>query len=196
MSAFEDCYIDKNYRALIIGEDDNTIEDYQLLNAWLDIQEQWSVAIGDSEQQMYVKLQIEVNNMSGKLAGAKALLEIFPFFYANALGKMVNKFLGTSIVFNATDRVEFARQIKSCENRLPGIEMKIELKKLQIQEIENKWKKKTDTGAVMSHSYFSTWYNVMEEHFKVPIDPARCTVERFCERAKRMSKHFKSRKTR
>lgn len=187
MAVFEDCLVDGHFQSLIT---EGEVEDYVLQAAWIDIQEQYSVAIGDAEQVMYIKMLKELNELVAKYSILTTVLDLMPHYTCREFEQQVNKILGIQIPWTHAAQDKFLEQLASARKRVSGYEMKIDLKKIALQQFEAKIKAKAGTGKA-SHESFAAVYNLIEEVLDCSVDPQTLTVQRYCERIKRLSQKYK-----
>ncbi len=182
LSIFLDCYCDGNLQALII---EGEVDDYVLTDTWMNLQEEYVNALGNSEQRLFLKLLKEVNVLVATLNQIKILLPTLRLYYAVQLAKKLNKLLLIETNYMPTDWVAYNKQLDAAENKIAGVEMQMELKQHALEELTKKMNKVQ--GEKPTRSYFARLMNAMEEHFQIQVNED-ITMTRFCDRIKRMSK--------
>lgn len=187
LSAFIECLCDNNLRALVIEEDpENKIDEYILQGAWIDIQEQYAEVMGDAEQRIYLKYVREINCEITTLHQVHACIEILEKVgYNDYFAEELSSLLKMKFTFNTSDLTSYNTTLQRAKDRIPGLEMRIELKQFQIDELEQRMKKKE--GSKPTRGYFARVMNAVEEYYSVPIDE-KITTLRFCDKVIRMVK--------
>lgn len=185
MSAFIKCLVRSDYRALVYEGEAEESELFILQDIFMQMQEKYSMALGDTESMLYLKYLREVNYDLADLNIAKTILNIAPNAWIDRFGKHLNKIFRVQFKWDATNRVEFAKVLRQWEMRISGLEMRIELKHHNIETIKKKLDRRK--GGAPTEEDFQVVFNLMEEHFKVPVSET-ITVARYCDRYKRMTK--------
>lgn len=185
MDQFQDCLVDRNYRTLIVGEGD--ADDAQLQEAWEDLQDQYTEALGNAEQKIFHKLLKETNIHSASLAELDACLEVLKCYYVRQFADKVNKLLGTNYNFEIirTDVTQYDRYIAQAEMRKAGIEMKRDLARIRLEDLSKKLNAKK--GEAPTRAYFGKMFNALEEHYQGTRADGTMTVARYCDRVQRLA---------
>src|SRR5579885_2758981 len=126
LSRYMDCACDNNLT--VLTKSGFPPED-ELHFAWMKIQEEYSMAMGDAEFVMYFRtfkdLAILVTNYKLILHAIQLLKQIYHEGIANEL----NHLLKTKFDFSGDNRLEL---LKRCENRSKSIKINIDLKTIEF----------------------------------------------------------------
>lgn len=205
LSIFIDCIVDNNLHALIIS---GTASDpYQLHKAWSNIMQQYSEAIGAGEYKVYLSLFREVSLLQLDYSAVHHMVECMKtiqeyivlkdfncldeiFTHQQKVGEALNAILKTACKFNNKDCGSYYEELNKCIRRSASIKIKLDLKLLAFEAIQNKNK----NGGVMDRAYFDSMLITISDHAKYEIGE-NITVSKYCERIKRYNQYYESLKS-
>ncbi len=205
LSRFIDVIVDNNLYALVIS---GTPDPAKLTQAWHDILQEYSAAIGSGEYKVYVSLYREVEGLKLDLREIHSLVDsmrviqdyifvhdfncqVEVFDYQKALGNALNSLLKTNCKFNNKDHATYQEELNKCIRRSAGIKIKLDLKLMAFEAIE----KKNKGGNIMDRAYFDSMLITISDHAKYEITE-NITVSKYCERIKRFNQYCESLKSR
>ena len=196
---FIDCSVDGNLYALIIsGSPTNPA---QLAEAWENIQQQYSEAIGGGEYSLYLSLYKEVTVLEFELNTIKSLVATLTtlqdyilqlkydvpetvFELQKGYEKLLNSFLRINCNFNCKDDASYRELLKKCLRRTGMIKIRLDLKLISFNEI----KKKNKDGKPIDRAYFDSILITISDFAKYEISE-NITVSKFCQRIKRYNNY-------
>jgi hypothetical protein len=193
LSRFLDVLLDGNLKALIKVDGDD-VEEFILRNAWFEIQEQYAIAMQNTEARMYLVYLKEVNILVATHKQVTEILKVMYLYYHPWFGKQLNKLLGSRHDFDKAINQEwnvYTKLLDNCGSLAKGVEMQIEIKSSMLAGVQKKMEAKA--GSKPTREYFDKLINVLEEHYKITMDPS-ISVSRFCDRVTRMVNQFKKTK--
>ncbi len=201
LSRFIDCIVDHNLFALVIT---GTPDPKELTEAWDNILQEYTEAIGANEYKLYLSLYREVTNLDIEYKQIRSFADILceiqnyiilknydvlPFVLESQkkFSNELNKLLRTECKFNNRDPSGFQEEINKCLRRSKALKIKLDLKLLAFAEIQ----KKNKDGAPMDRRYFDSMLITISDYAKYEIGE-QITVSKYCERIKRYNHYCES----
>lgn len=180
---FIDCAVDGNLKVLVIeGEAPEEI----LSLAWSDLQRDYTELLGGADAQLSLNLYKRIHKLSANLVQVHALLQVLQDYYVKEFATQLNSLLNTTFLFDVTNEEEYNRNLQSCITRSKKLELDLEIKKNNWEEIQ---KGSESQGEKVTREYFVEVLVALTNHSKVPITDAISTYE-YCHRIKQLNKYL------
>ncbi len=206
LSKFIDCIVENNLSALIIS---GLPTEQQLHESWENIMNEYTEIIGTQEYRMYVQIFKEISLLKITLQQINAIAHkgtenldiddkdyfatgILRLTYDEYFAKELNILLRTDCKFNWLDQKSYHAELDKCISRSKSIKIKIDLKNIQFEAIEEKNKNKS--AAKIDRQYFTSILITLSDHAKFRIDE-NIKMSEYCERVKRFSDYCESMKS-
>lgn len=188
LGRFIDVAVDNNLSSLIIQGFPSQIE---LQLAWEDIKVEYSDALGDSENRLFLSLNKEVAILSLTLKQIEILIELLSEIYYPQFADELNKLLRINYQFNPDNVEDYRKKLKSCYNRSRSIKIEIDLKTMRLRALEEKH---GSSKAPYTRKYFQSVLITISDHAKYQIQDS-ITVSEYCERLRRFNDYCEQMKS-
>lgn len=189
MDRFITCMVEGELSSLVIsGKPTNE----QLSKAWLDIQQEYSDAIGDSEYTYYLNVFKETALLTIKLSSIQILVEILSNFYSEDFCIELNKLLDKKIKLNFDEKEDYYKQLQACLTRSKSLKIRIELKNIELGALQKKFS--SAKRVEPTREYFQAMFTTLSDHAKYFIDEKSITVFQYCDRIRRINKQYEQNK--
>lgn len=182
---FITCAVDGNLSALVISGFPNPLE---LELAWVDIQQEYSDAIGHNEAKLYISVLKEIILTEGKLSLIETTVKILSQIHSVELCKQLNKLCETSFAFDPENEEKYFNELQRCINRSKSLKIKADLKRGQFEAIKKKFEGK---GEKLTREYFASILITLSDHAKYPVTDS-ITVYEYAERLRRFNLFIES----
>lgn len=156
----------------------------QLAEAWVNIVQEYSDAIGSHEYRLYLSLYKEVSLLKIDYEMAKAAIEILELCDDNRIKDSLNKILMTTFKFGDNKFEE----LRKCKSRIKNFKIQIDLKVIQFNEIE---KKNRGVKKEVDEKYYESLLITLSDYAKYRIIDSISVFE-FCERIKRLNAYHET----
>lgn len=194
LGKFLDCYIDGKLESLCYeGSAETDLEKNVVTSTWAVVQEQFAMAMGSSEQRVFLKLLCEVNEIASTINLASTLINTMRHSYHKTLGALLNRILKADFKWPEKGRDEINYLLNRCSSMVKPLEMKKAIRQASLDVMEKKLG--TNKRVKPTRQYFDLLVNLIEEHFSVPVT-YDITTSRFVDKLKRMDEQLRKRKFR
>lgn len=180
LNRFIDAAVDSNLSALIVR---GFPARHDLYEAWQNIISEYSDALGDAENKLYLSLSKEVAILSITLKQIEMLIKVLSDVYYPPFVDELNKMLRIKYQFDPSDPEDYGKKLKSCFNRSRSIKIEIDLKSSRLQAMEEKHASKKSP---YTRQYFQSVLITISDYAKYQI-PDTITVYEYCERLRRFN---------
>jgi len=182
LKIFIKCLCDKDPDQLIIKGKPPKEE---LTQAWVNILQEYSDAVGSNEHKLYLSLYREVSLLKINFDLTEVLIEILELEDTQFWKDELNKIHGTQFRFGE----EKHNDLRRIASRNKALKVQIDLKLIQFNEIEKKHRFKQEEPA--NENYYNSILITLSDHAKYQILDS-ITVFEFCERIKRLNKYYET----
>lgn len=181
LSRWIDLTVDGYLKALI---KEGIPPENELHRAENELRIQYADAIGDGEYRVYVGVIKEITDMELILSQVHSLVRTLKDVYIPLFVKQLNSLLKTSFVFDVNKPEEYDKLLSRCINRSKIYNLRIDLKKIELEKLETKYKGKSGKA---TREYYMGLLISLSDHAGYPITD-NISVYEFCERIKRANK--------
>lgn len=184
LHAFISVVCEKHLSPLIIAGNPTVQE---LTEAWEDMRQEYSDAIGGGETDMHIELLKEVEVLSIKITILDTALEVLRKFPYQYMLDQLNWLLGTKYEMPEFKSSEYNTMLKKAKARGAAFRIDHDMKVMELAAIKEKFD--AGEGEGYSREYFHRMLITLSDHAKYMI-PDTITVFDYCERIKRFNIHI------
>lgn len=182
LSRWMDLVVDGNRFALVKSGEPPLAELYK---TEADLRVQYADAIGDNEYRLYCNHINEITRHEITLAQIQSLVAALREAYVPAFEQSLNRLLLTSFKLDVTKPDEYDKTLQRALNRSKGIKLTIDLKRLSIAKLEEKYT--GGTGQKATREYYMGILIDLSDAAHYPLADT-ITVWEFCERIRKHNK--------
>lgn len=182
LSRWMDLVVDGNRFALIKSGEPPLDELYKAEAA---LRMQYADTIGDNEYRLYCNAINKITRQEITLAQVQSLVAALREAYVPAFEQPLNRLLLTSFKLDVTNPDEYDKTLQRALNRSKGIKLTIDLKRLSIAKLEEKYT--GGTGQKASREYYMGILIDLSDAAHYPLSE-NITVWEFCERIRKHNK--------
>jgi hypothetical protein len=180
LARFIDCAVDNNLRALII---EGIPEEVELIEAWNEISQDYTDALGSVDQDRRIKLYKEITRLQLKVATVEQFIPILKNTYVKKFADYVNAALFTKFSFDIKNPEQYDKELEKCLKRVKGIRIDIKSEEAILKSIEER--KKGSQEPKYTREYFGSILINLSDQAGFDIDEEKISTYKFCERVKR-----------
>ncbi len=182
LSAFITCIVDDNLYALIkSGEGKPAKEELEIL--WINMQQEYSDAIGSSEQKFYYSLLKDYALKKSIYNSIIIIINCLSQAYSKDLCDKLNKINQSKFAFNIEDLAAYRNDLERSFVRSKSQKIKLDLLSRQIEEVGKKFDKEQGTKKV-TREFYSSVLITLSDHAKYQLQDSISVFE-FCDRLNR-----------
>jgi hypothetical protein len=134
--------VDGDLSALVkSGEADEATLKYHLL----DLEEQYTIAMGDSETKFYLSLYRDLHKLELEFTQIQHCLIVLEKYYVVQFAKMLGSLLKTKIVLDPSNKEQYDSNLKRYHSLSKALKIKLDLKAAQFQTMQDKMEGKAPT---------------------------------------------------
>jgi hypothetical protein len=132
----------------------------QLSDAWENIMQEYSDALGNAEFTMYAKMFKEVEVMRLNYQMIEILISALRKFYSPKFCKELNEMLYVNFKFDINNTDNYFADLDNCQRRMGGLKMNLELKIIEFEEIKKSFDKDGNKKKI-DKNYFTSMLIVL-----------------------------------
>lgn len=185
LSAWIELTVDGNLKAIGDAPQDELIE------VEMDLRIQYADAMGDGEYKLYCEALKEITRMEITVTQIRELVKAMREVYVKKFGDLLTDLLHTKLDFDVSKPKEYDRTLQKVLNRTRELEMRINLKRAALAQIEKKFDGQAPGKptreyyqGILIHLSDAAGYEIKEN----------ITVWTFCQRIKQANKKAEKRK--
>lgn len=179
LSAWIELTVDGNLNAIGDAPQD------ELIKTEMDLRIQYADAMGDGEYKLYCEALKEITRMEITVAQIRELVKALKNVYVKKFADLLNELLHTRFVFEISKPAEYDKMLQRVLNRSRELEMRINLKRAALQQIEKKFD--GTTGGKPTREYYLGILIHLSDAAGYEIKE-NITVWAFCQRIKQANK--------
>ena len=175
------CAVRGKLKALIISGD---VPEDALQDTWLDIQQQYAEALGDTETSLTLNLYKQIVKLATTLSQVHRCLDVLENVYVKQFADALNELLSTSFPFDVTKPDAYDANLKSCLTRSMNLELNMELKSASYEAMKGK-----SEGKPLTEEYFQDMLITLSDHAKYAVTD-EITVYQYTQRITRLNRYI------
>lgn len=177
-----DCVVNGNLYALVIDGIAPENSEALLGSAWMDIQQQYADAVGDSEYSHYLFTYRDLHVLNATYQMVQGVLDVMRYHYDERLAGIINDSLSTSFIFDPNNQEEYNKTIQRCINRSKALKLRMDMVRASYEAMQSKF----EGSQKPDKNYFSSILTTISDFVGYQVTN-QITVFEFCDRIKRLN---------
>lgn len=183
---FETCIVESNLAALVIS---GFPPPNELHNAWKNILSEYTDAVSDAEHKIYMSIFKEVSILKITVDQIRILISSLKKQYIPYFCDELRSILKVDYDLDPSKGMDkYLEQLKRCESRSKSIKIKLDLKRIEFESIEQKYNK-GNVEQLPTSSYYTQMLVILSKHagYRLTKD---IFVSEYCEHIRQYKKHI------